>query len=270
MNNHLNTDYFEDLWFNDNHSSQPNAKFWNLRAEEYNSSSSKDHLLMSRGKKVQKFLDKGLINSKSTVLDIGCGSGQLAIAHAKIVKEVFAMDFSEKMLAYAKENAKISGVENIQFVLGDWEKINFDQKFDFVIASMSPAINSPTSLYKMMDVCKGSCYLSAFVERYSDLKEKLYGLTDQVYERQFNKINYIFNILWTKGFFPELFYERGTYDRLLTLEKAKEIYPYELSVNEDPMKIKLMNEFLDQEEKAGFVKEIVSQTKGELIWKGSH
>ena len=270
MNEKLNTHYFECLWLNDHQFSDRNADFWNLRAEEYNQSVSKDRSVMSRENKVQYFVEKSLINSESTVLDIGCGSGQLAIAHARVVKKVVAMDFSEKMLGFAKENAKKAGVDNIQFVLSDWEHFPLEEPFDFVIASMSPAINSSTGLYKMMAACRGSCYLSAFVDRYSSLKEKLYKLTDQVYKRQYDIINYVFNILWINGYLPELTYEMGYYERILTIEKAKESYALDLGVNKIPLKIKLLETFFDQEKKEGFIKEIVNQTKGELIWKCSH
>jgi len=269
MKNQLNTEYFENLWLTSDHPSQLSADFWDLRAQEYNKSSSKNDSLTNRENKVEEFLNKGIISDVSTVLDIGCGTGQLAITLAKSVKEVVALDYSEKMLLYARENAKKAGVRNIRFIQTDWKTIEFDESFDFVMASMSPAINEPADLYKMMTVCKGHCYLSAFVERSSALRETLYNLTDQSYLHQFHKINYIFNILWTKGFFPELTYEEGAHNRLFALEKAKEIYPFELDVQNDPLKVKLIHDFLDQEVKEELITEIVSQKKGELIWKCS-
>ncbi|KNZ40958.1 class I SAM-dependent methyltransferase [Acetobacterium bakii] len=270
MKNQLNTEFFEDLWLGGDHPSQLNADFWDLRAQEHNKSSIKNNSLISRENKVKDFLAKGLINDTSVVLDIGCGTGQLSIALAKSVKEVAALDFSENMLTYASENAKKARVKNIRFIQADWKEIEFEEPFDFVVSSMSPAINGPADLYKLMAVCKGHCYLSAFVERSSTLRETLYHLTDQTYLHQFHKINYIFNILWTKGFFPELSYEESCYNRLLALEQAKEIYPLELNIQNDPLKVKLIHGFLDQEAKDGFITEIVSQKKGELIWKCSH
>jgi len=269
MKKTLNTKYFESLWSEDHQFSDRNADFWNQRAEEYNQSVSRNRSLMNREKKVQLFLKKDLINSESRVLDIGCGSGQLVIALAKVVKEVVAMDFSQKMLDYAKENAEKAGVDNIRFVLSDWEHFVLGEPFDLVIANMTPAINNPSDLDKMLRASRGSCYLSSFVRRYSALKEKLYGVTDQIYKPQFNVINYIFNILWTKGYLPELSYEASSHERLLTLEKAMEFYPFEFDVTKEPLKIELMAAFLKQEEKEGCIKEIMKQTKGELIWKCS-
>ena len=58
--------------------------------------------------------------SQSAVLDIGTGSGCIAISLAKLLKDsvVTAVDVSEKALEVAKKNADANGV-NVQFVLDD-------------------------------------------------------------------------------------------------------------------------------------------------------
>ena len=58
--------------------------------------------------------------SQSAVLDIGTGSGCIAISLAKLLKDsvVTAVDVSEKALEVAKKNAEANGV-NVQFVLDD-------------------------------------------------------------------------------------------------------------------------------------------------------
>lgn len=54
------------------------------------------------------------INSGQTVFDIGCGSGILSIASAKLGAErVVAVDLDELAIKVTKENAKINHVENI-------------------------------------------------------------------------------------------------------------------------------------------------------------
>jgi hypothetical protein len=79
----LNTQYFEELWFNDNQKKEPTVDLWDIRAEEYNLSLSTADARSIRKEKVQSLIDKGIINAESTVLDIGCGSGQFAVELAK-------------------------------------------------------------------------------------------------------------------------------------------------------------------------------------------
>lgn len=263
----LSTEYFEDLWLNDDLKPEPSPDFWDLRAEGYNESLSSENSRDERKEKVEAFSNKKIINSESIVLDIGCGSGQLAVACAKVVKKVIAIDFSEKMLDFAKENAKKAGVGNIDFIHSDWDSFQSDKTFDFIIASMSPAIHEPRHLYKMIELSHGACYLSAFVERHGIVKEKLYNLTDQVYKRQFNKLNYIFNLLWTKNIYPELSYEEGCYTRVFSLAKAKEIYSHEVNIHDQPQKISLIEKYLSEISKDGNIFEDLFQRKGELIWK---
>lgn len=59
-------------------------------------------------------------NSQKLILDIGTGSGCIAISLAKMLPEshVYALDISEKALVVAKENAKINDA-NITFIQDD-------------------------------------------------------------------------------------------------------------------------------------------------------
>lgn len=265
----LNSQYFEELWLNDNQKKEPTVELWDFRAEEYNISLSTENSQLNRKEKVQALIDKGIINNESTVLDIGCGSGQFAVELGKRTKKVVGLDFSKNMLSYASENAAAAGLKNTEFIHTDWDSFHCNESFNLVMASMSPAINGPDHLYKMIDCSQGFCYLSAFVERHSSLKEKLYSLTDQNYIRQFNKLNYIFNILWTKGIFPELTYETGIHHRVFPLEKAREIYIRELLVSESPDQVNRIHQYLEEIAENNMINESFQQRKGELIWKQS-
>ena len=67
------------------------------------------------------------INNESTVLDIGCGSGILAIAGLLLgAKTAIGVDIDAQSVKTANENAAINSVENkVQFVVGDLaEKIS--------------------------------------------------------------------------------------------------------------------------------------------------
>jgi release factor glutamine methyltransferase len=75
--------------------------------------------------------------SPCRVLDLGTGSGAiaLAIAHARPDVEVTASDASPEALAVARENARLQGAGNVQFVQGDWFDGVAAQRFDLVVSN---------------------------------------------------------------------------------------------------------------------------------------
>lgn len=71
------------------------------------------------------------LKPEHTILEIGCGTADAAIALSHICKKVVATDISEVMLAYAKEKAAKQKRDNIDFVKAGFltyqpEEIRFD------------------------------------------------------------------------------------------------------------------------------------------------
>lgn len=81
---------------------------------------------------MREILDK--FSKKKDVLEIGTGSGAMAIVLAKKMKaNITATDISAKALEIAKENAELNNV-NIKFIESNlYEKIN--EKFDLIISN---------------------------------------------------------------------------------------------------------------------------------------
>lgn len=72
------------------------------------------------------------IRSGSRVLDVGCGTGVVAVTAAKAGARVTALDLTPELLDVARENARIAEVE-IDWHEGDIEKLPFDDAaFDVV------------------------------------------------------------------------------------------------------------------------------------------
>ncbi len=73
----------------------------------------------------QLVLDNIEISKDDKILEIGTGSGIIAIFCTKQAKEVYATDISSKILENAKYNAKLNNIENIKFIKSDlFENIN--------------------------------------------------------------------------------------------------------------------------------------------------
>lgn len=79
------------------------------------------------------FIEKEIAYDKSCkILDVGCGTGRHAIELAKRGYSVVGGDLSENMLAKARDNAKLNGVE-VEFVCADARTLSYKNEFDLVI-----------------------------------------------------------------------------------------------------------------------------------------
>jgi SAM-dependent methyltransferase len=74
------------------------------------------------------------IRGKQRVLDVGCGTGVVAITAARRGGEVTGLDLTPELLARAKDNAAMVGV-SVTWVEGDAESLQFaDASFDVVLS----------------------------------------------------------------------------------------------------------------------------------------
>ncbi|WP_339059997.1 class I SAM-dependent methyltransferase [Tepidibacillus marianensis] len=71
------------------------------------------------------------------VLDLGAGIGYFSIPIAKRVKKVIAVEVSEEMLQYLKEESAKEEINNIEFVQHEIETLPFENRYaDKVIVSL--------------------------------------------------------------------------------------------------------------------------------------
>lgn len=76
-------------------------------------------------------------NEESPVLDLGTGSGCVAISIARHRQHarVAAIDCSSEALALARENARVQGVRNVTFASGEWFGPLARQRFELIVAN---------------------------------------------------------------------------------------------------------------------------------------
>ena len=73
------------------------------------------------------------IESGQRCLDVGCGTGVVAITAARLGARVSAVDLTPELLARARENATIAGVK-VDWHEGDAEQLPYgDAEFDVVV-----------------------------------------------------------------------------------------------------------------------------------------
>lgn len=83
-------------------------------------------------------------------LDLGCGGGYLALRLATHATAVCATDVSPRALRYARLNAALNGVGNVQFVASDRFSALRRQTFDLVTGNL-PFVISPETRYTFRD-----------------------------------------------------------------------------------------------------------------------
>jgi len=104
-------------------------------------------------------------SDKSRILDIGTGSGCIAISLAKNIPQgqVFAIDVSEKALATAKKNAEINKVVVTFINQNILETDDLEQQFD-VIVSNPPYVRNLEKKEIKKNVLDNEPHLALFVE----------------------------------------------------------------------------------------------------------
>ncbi len=85
--------------------------FWNKLADKYSRQPISDEAAYQKKLEVtRKYFQPDM-----DVLEIGCGTGTTAIAHAPYVGHIRATDLSPRMVEIAKDKATAAGIDNVTF-----------------------------------------------------------------------------------------------------------------------------------------------------------
>jgi len=113
--------------------------FWTLRLRV------NKHVLIPRGDTevlVEQALERLDVKASQTILDLGTGSGAIALSLAKECPQaqVTAVDQQAEALVVAQENARLNNISNVEFRQSDWfAAIGAEQQFE-LIASNPPYV----------------------------------------------------------------------------------------------------------------------------------
>ena len=92
----------------------------------------------AKGIDLAEMVNIAQLRGHERVLDAGCGTGHTALTFAPHAAQVVAVDFTEDMLVQGRKLALERGITNIDFRLGDVEKLDFaDGEFDCVVSRLS-------------------------------------------------------------------------------------------------------------------------------------
>lgn len=87
------------------------SRFWDRFAYKYSLSPIPNQQIYEK----KLALTQQYLKPEMNVLEFGCGTGSTAIIHAPYVKHIKATDFSQNMIAIAKQKAADKNIQNINF-----------------------------------------------------------------------------------------------------------------------------------------------------------
>ena len=127
------------------------------------------------------FVDLMDLNVNKSVLEIGVGTGRLALRTAPLCRSFTGIDISEKTIERARQNLK--GLNNITLIYGDFKTFGFTLKFDVIYSSLTfmhfkNKADTIAKIYSLL-VPNGSFVLS--IDKNKDKYIECNGRTVEIY-----------------------------------------------------------------------------------------
>ena len=98
------------------------------------------------------------------LIDLGCGTGWTSCFFAKVGYDVLGVDISPDMIDLANQNKRRHDLENVEFLVEDYEALELPEKFDCAtfLNSLHHAENEHTVIASVYDLLKdgGVCVTS--------------------------------------------------------------------------------------------------------------
>lgn len=172
---------------------------WDARAAEMNR-------MVGESPYVKAFVERMDLSGAATLLDVGCGTGAIALSVADRLEHLYGLDYSQGMLDMLMRNAAARGLDNVEAIRRAWEDDWSDvPACDIVVASRSMTVmDMADALAKLDAKAKQRVYLTSLVGgRFIDA-----GIVELLGRNRPPLPDYIYvlNILYQMGRRPRLDY----------------------------------------------------------------
>jgi 18S rRNA (adenine1779-N6/adenine1780-N6)-dimethyltransferase len=96
----------------------------------------------SNDKVIDSMVEAAEIKSSDTVLEIGCGSGNITMRLLPLARKVISIEIDPRFAEETRERAKAAGFENLEIIEGDAVKVAYPP-FDICVANPPYNISTP-------------------------------------------------------------------------------------------------------------------------------
>jgi 2-polyprenyl-3-methyl-5-hydroxy-6-metoxy-1,4-benzoquinol methylase len=147
------------------------AKFWDAIAEKYAAKPVENVSAFER----KQAITREHLTPSSVVLEIGCGTGSLALAMSRFAGHIHALDFSAEMIRIAEHKKQAAGVTNVTFRQGTLDGAapygagSFDSAWAYSILHLVPSraqtlatifeLLKPGGTFISSNVCLGGTWI---------------------------------------------------------------------------------------------------------------
>ncbi|MEG0856519.1 MAG: methyltransferase domain-containing protein [Terrisporobacter sp.] len=259
-------------WRIRNNNKEANINLWDAKADHFGNYEIPN---FEDDKFLSLLLEKDLVQENYEVLDVGCGGGKYTLAIASKCNYITGIDLSPRMIEYGNENKEKFNVNNVTFKIEDWHDLDirnsqYYKKYDLVYASMTPAVQSYETFYKLCEASKGYCLIRCNTKRSDSVYDEIRNILNINHNNRSSNLDfmYSFNMLCLEGYEPQTDYEEKIWYSKETIDKAYDIYikraKIEKNINEDEEeKIKTYLESICED---GYICEEIKATIATLYW----
>ncbi len=248
------------------------VEWWNSKATAF---ASKDIPTAQNSLAMRLILDNHMIEHGQSALDVGCGGGRFSFALAQLGACVTGTDFSPRMIEECEKTKTLHAL-SANFCVHDWKNANlreldWENKFDLVLANMTPAILCADTFLKLSKASRNWCLMVKPTRRVNAVLDKLNALLG--IESDTNALDetlmYAFELLWLYGMKPKIEYEEQLWENSWQIDDAIQEYTLRISVSHtlSALQKETIAEFLHSVSIDNIVKEKTHTTIAAVYWQ---